>query len=124
VDSADIDHDLRLGEPELHRRDQTVAAGQHFRVLAMLGEKGERLVERRGPGVIERGRNHNRPSFSRIARQTRSGVNGRSRWLIPSGDSASMTAFAIAGVEPIVPASPTPFTPSGFEDEGVSGLSS
>jgi len=60
-----------------------------------------------------------RDETSWIARQTRSGVNGMSRWRTPSGESASMTAFAIAGAAPIVPASPTPFTPIGFEGDGV-----
>ena len=33
---------------------------------------------------------------------------------IPSGASASTTAFTTAGVEAIVPVSPAPFTPSGL----------
>src|SRR5207247_5831371 len=57
-----------------------------------------------------------------IARQTVSAVSGKSRWRIPSGDSASMTAFAIAGVAPIVPASPTPLIPMGLLGEGVTVL--
>jgi hypothetical protein len=40
--------------------------------------------------------------------------------LIPRWDTASMTAFWMAGVEPIVPASPMPFAPSGFRSVGVS----
>jgi hypothetical protein len=38
---------------------------------------------------------------------------------MPSGRSASMTAFATAGKAPVVPASPAPFTPSGFVGEGT-----
>jgi hypothetical protein len=37
----------------------------------------------------------------------------------PSGESASQTAFTMHGVEAIVPASPTPFTPIGFTGDGV-----
>ncbi len=37
----------------------------------------------------------------------------------PEGESASTTAFMTAGGEPMVPASPTPFTPIGFEGDGV-----
>src|SRR6266498_3583057 len=51
---------------------------------------------------------------SRIACHTRSDVSGMSRWRIPKIDNASTTAFWAAGVEPIVPASPMPFAPSGL----------
>ena len=37
----------------------------------------------------------------------------------PSGESASTTEFTTAGEQPMVPASPTPFTPSGFTGVGV-----
>ena len=36
------------------------------------------------------------------------------RWL-----NASTTEFTTAGEQPMVPASPTPFTPSGFTGDGV-----
>jgi len=49
-----------------------------------------------------------------IARQTRSGVHGMVMSLMPSGRSASTIEFTTAGVEAIVPASPTPLTPSRF----------
>src|SRR5436309_12506276 len=55
-----------------------------------------------------------------IARQIFSGLSGISRWRTPKGASASITAFTMAGVEAIVPASPTPFTPSGFTGVRVS----
>src|SRR5205809_1655760 len=58
------------------------------------------------------------PSF--MARQIFSGFRGISRWRTPKGASASTTAFTMAGVEAIVPASPTPFTPSGFTGVRVS----
>ncbi len=43
-----------------------------------------------------------------------------SMWRTPSGDRASTTEFTTAGELPMVPASPTPFTPRGFTGEGVS----
>ena len=54
-----------------------------------------------------------------MARQTVWAVYGMSRCLIPSGLSASMTAFATAAVLAIAPASPTPLTPSGLTGDGV-----
>src|SRR5690606_9526317 len=49
-----------------------------------------------------------------MARQTRSGVNGRSMWRTPSGASASSTAFCTAAVDPMAPAWPMPFAPIGL----------
>ena len=43
---------------------------------------------------------------------------------MPNGSSASSTALAMAGVAPIVPASPAPLTPSGFTGDGVTVLPS
>src|SRR5262245_53409320 len=54
-----------------------------------------------------------------ISFQTFSGIRGMSTWRTPNTLSASTTEFTIAGVQPIVPASPTPLTPSGFTGEGV-----
>ena len=39
---------------------------------------------------------------------------------MPSGASASTTAFTTAGVDAIVPVSPAPLTPSGLMSVGVS----
>src|ERR1700757_119210 len=61
---------------------------------------------------------------SLIAVHTRCGVAGMSMCLTPRWDTASTTAFWTAGVEPIVPASPMPFTPSGFRSVGVSLVTS
>ena len=49
-----------------------------------------------------------------MARQTRSGVHGICTSLMPHGRSASTIALTTAGVEAMVPASPTPLTPSGL----------
>ena len=54
-----------------------------------------------------------------MARQTRCGVHGISTSVTPSGRSASITASTTAGVEAMVPASPTPLTPSGLLVAGV-----
>src|SRR5262245_50627220 len=55
-----------------------------------------------------------------ISLQSFSGRSGRSTCLTPKGARASITALATAGVEPIVPASPTPLAPSGLTVVGVS----
>ena len=57
-----------------------------------------------------------------MARQTRSGVKGGSRWRMPYGASASTTAFHTAAVEPVVPDSPIPLAPSGFLGVGRLGV--
>src|SRR5690606_39399976 len=54
------------------------------------------------------------------ARHTRSGVQGMGTSWTPYGRSASTMAFTTAGVEAMVPASPTPLTPSGLLVAGVS----
>ncbi len=55
----------------------------------------------------------------RIAFQTLNGVYGVSSAWMPSGPSASMTALAMVGIAPVVPASPAPFTPSGLLGDSV-----
>jgi len=47
------------------------------------------------------------------------GVTGLSMLSMPNGCSASSTALTTAAAEAMVPASPHPFTPSGFTGEGV-----
>jgi hypothetical protein len=54
------------------------------------------------------------------ARHTRSGVQGMGTSLTPMGRNASTMALTTAGVEAMVPASPTPLTPNGLEVAGVS----
>src|SRR6266436_6200715 len=68
--------------------------------------------------------NTNHTTYWLINFQTASGRAGISRCFTPYGDSASTMAFTIAGVAPMVPASPTPFTPRGLTGEGVSVRSS
>src|SRR5688572_8005959 len=54
-----------------------------------------------------------------IAAHSLDGVNGMSRWLMPSGRSASMAALTSAGNEPLQPDSPTPFAPSALVGVGT-----
>ena len=53
-----------------------------------------------------------------IALQTRSGVQGIWMSSTPNCRIASSTAFTTAGVEAIVPASPTPLVPSVLDVDG------
>src|SRR5207249_177031 len=55
-----------------------------------------------------------------IAAHTRIGEHGISTSLTPNRRTASTTALTTAGVEAIVPASPTPLTPKGFVVDRVS----
>ena len=55
-----------------------------------------------------------------MAFHTRSGVHGMRMSLIPNGRSASTIALTTAGVEAIVPASPTPLVPNVFVVDGDS----
>src|SRR4051812_16271563 len=78
--------------------------------------------------VVEIGRDadgrlalHQRPAW--IARHTRSGVAGMSMCVMPSGESASTTAFMIAARAPTLPASPAPFAPSGLVFVGTGWFS-
>ena len=54
-----------------------------------------------------------------IAFHIRSGVQGIMMSLTPRCRIASTTAFTTAGVEAIVPASPTPLVPSVFVVDGL-----
>ncbi len=54
-----------------------------------------------------------------MAFHTFSGVAGRSTSVTPMWERASTTALMTAGGEAMVPASPMPFTPSGFVGLGV-----
>ena len=56
--------------------------------------------------------------------QTRCGEAGILMPVTPSGRSASTTALMAAWAAAMVPASPTPLTPRGFDGLGVTVLSS
>src|SRR3954464_12085070 len=147
ADLAQVDEHRRRREAQLHERQERVAAGEDLGVLAALGQRPERVLERLRRGVLELGRDHcappsvglvgpepaepppcssserpcsvlRGPPASWMACQTRIGVSGMSMKLTPSGRMASMTAFVTAAVAAIVPASPTPLTPSVFVGDG------
>ena len=112
-----IDDFARRGQPQLHQRNQAHAAGEDLPVAAF--DQRQRFLQRRGRGVFEFLRDHARPPCW-ISFQIFCGVSGMSMCRTPNGESASTTEFTTAGEHPIVPASPTPFTPSGFTGDGVS----
>src|SRR5680860_236670 len=94
----------------------------------MLGECGECLLHRGGGEICELGGDHwPAPSVRSVppaspawmAFHTRSGVHGIMMSLAPNWRTASTTALTTAGVEAIVPASPTPLVPSVLVVEGV-----
>src|SRR6476659_10973585 len=92
-----------------------MAARQDAGALAVRAQQPGRVGHGLGPLVCECARDHAAPPFC-IAFQTVGGCSGMSRSRTPS---ASQTALTTAGVEAIVPASPMPFTPSGFVGDGV-----
>src|SRR5262249_39185439 len=122
ADPANVDQHLGLCQAQLHDRDQAVAAGQDLGAVAELVEQLDRLVDARRRLVLECGGDHRAPPW--MMRQTFSAVIGISTSLTPRCASASTTALTTAGVEPIVPASPTPLAPIGLTGEGVSVWSS
>src|SRR5690606_16987235 len=96
-------------------------AGEGLRLVARAGQRRHRLVHGGGFHVVERRRNHAAASLACCsACHTRSGVQGIGTSWTPYGRSASTTALTTAGVDAIVPASPTPLTPSGLVVAGVS----
>src|SRR4029079_8744013 len=108
-----VDEQRPRRQAQLHPRDARVHAGEQLRVLAAVAQRGERVVERLGRDVVELGRDHaGAPPFSWSVSHTRIGVSGMLMKSTPRGRSASMTAFVTAALAAIVPASPTPLTPS------------
>src|SRR5258708_16802825 len=116
LDVADIDQAFRLRQTQLHQRDQAMTAGQEFGVLAMLFKVHQRFFHAHCGDVFKFGWDH--WAFLNSL-QTFSGFTGMSMCRTPNGASASTTAFTSAGAEPIVPPSPTPFTPIEFTDDAV-----
>src|SRR5213592_2983831 len=97
-----------------------MAAGQELRLVSQPAEELDRVIDRLGPLVLERGRDHRAPPFACwIVRQTFSGLAGRGTSVTPRCDNASITALITAGGDAIVPVSPTPFTPSSLLVDGV-----
>ena len=61
VQPPDVDQQLGRGEPQLHHRQQRVAAREHLGVVAVLGQERQRGVERVGPFVGEADGDHSPP---------------------------------------------------------------
>src|SRR3989454_5773787 len=89
----------------------------------MLLQEVDGFTQRCWNDVLEVLRNHDAFLPFRIF-QIFSDRSGMSICVMPNSASASTTAFTTAGVDPIVPASPTPLTPSGFTGDGVTVRSS
>jgi len=80
VDPADVDERFRLGEPQLHERQQAHPARDDLRRAVRCGERFDGLVERGDPPIGERCRDHAWPPFADwIADQTFCEVYGMSR---------------------------------------------
>src|SRR5712671_1717943 len=102
--TIDVYHDRRTEQPHVEDGHEALSAGQHLRLVPVLGQQSHSFVDRLRPLVPERNRLHGRSS------QTRGAVSGNST---SSRSSASAIAFAIAAGTLIVFPSPTPFAPSG-----------
>src|SRR6476469_3771297 len=92
-----------------------MAAREDAGALAVRAQQPGRVGHGLGPLVCECARDHAAPPFC-IAFQTVCGCSGMSRSRAPM---ALHTALTTAGDAAIVPASPIPFTPSGFVGDGV-----
>ena len=57
-DAGDVDQRLRLAQPQLHQRNEAVAAGDAACLAAGRRQLRQRIVERRGALVVECRRNH------------------------------------------------------------------
>ena len=112
VDPPEVDDDRRRVEPHPQDGEQALPAGQDLGVVAGFGEGGESLLDRGRSGVVECCGDHDLAPFaSWMADQTRCGVHGIVMSVTPIGRSASTIALTTAGVDAIVPASPTPLVP-------------
>ena len=126
VETVDGDH-VAVGHPESADLDSRRRGSGHPREVvgsARLRPRCPRAPRptpapgRRRPAARARGR----APAPWMARQTRSGVQGRSTCRTPRWRSASTTAFCTAGVDPMVADSPMPLAPSGLTGVGVSVL--
>ena len=73
---VDVDDQVRRGEPELHQRDQALAAGQHLRVVTAVVQQADRLVQR--PAVPRSGTGTG-TWVLRVSRGVSAGREGRIR---------------------------------------------
>src|SRR5262249_40758054 len=115
--ARDVDERRRLAEAQLHQRHEAVAAGYQLRVTAGRAQLGDGVFDRGGAAVVECRRDHERPPW--MMRHSFSGRSIMSMCFTPNSLSASTAADTTHGVEPSVPASPTPLAPNGFTGVGV-----
>ena len=107
-ESTDVDQHRRRRQPQLHQRQQRVAAGEELGVVAVLGEQRDRVVERVGAGVGERGGDH------RLARHLRRAGEHRGDDVVVAGAAAEVALEALAHLgfverrHPPGPATPRP----------------
>ena len=57
-DARTIDQNADIDQPQIKHRQQRLPAGQNARVVAVLGEQRQRLVDAIGPRIIEGARFH------------------------------------------------------------------
>ena len=76
ADPAQVHQQRRRRQPQLHQRQQRVAAGEELRVLAAVAQRAQRRVERLGSDVVELGAGSCPTS---LARRGRSGAGGSAR---------------------------------------------
>src|SRR5215813_9751349 len=100
-----------------------MAAGENLCTPRVFLQEIDGIAERCRHQVLKVLRNHDALLALKIF-QTFSDRIGMSICVTPNGESASTTAFTTAGVDPMVPASPTPLTPSGLTGDGVTVRSS
>ena len=131
VDAMDFDQQRRPDQPQVEHRAQALATGDHAHLVVGTGgsQRGDGLVQRRGPVVAERGRLHGggiqvnagsagwspAPSRTRAACRavpTSRAVTGARVTETPSPRNASVTALPMAAGPPMQPPSPVPFMPS------------
>src|ERR1019366_6084063 len=116
LDPAQIDDDLRCGQAQPEDRDKALATRQYLDVAGRT-EQPQRLLEARRGMVVKACRDHCAPSLIEAAwsaRHTLCGAQGMATSCTPRCLMASRTPLTMAGVEAIVPASPTPLTPRSF----------
>src|SRR5262245_1703824 len=129
-DLRDVDQRLGLAEAQLHQRNETVASSEDLRLAAAGLQLRDRIVDRLRTLVFKCGGDHAAPPWPEPCRgpwMMRHSFSGRSiisMCLTPNPLSASTAADTMLGVDPRVPASPTPFAPSGFTGVGVTVLCS
>ncbi|CAB4851995.1 unannotated protein [freshwater metagenome] len=63
IDLADVDDERRVAQPKPENRNQRLATGDNFDVVATGYESSHRLVDGRGSHVVKCGRNHAAPPF-------------------------------------------------------------